>query len=86
MAVEIDRKLLLEHQWLESEYFACDDSSLIVGVCASGAFEEAGARHLAALGDMAARHVLGYGCDTGGTTRCWPSCVSWSILPKSIAK
>lgn len=66
--MDIDSKLQLEHQWHESEDFARDDNSLIVGVYASGVFAEAEAYHLAALGDVAGRHVLDYGCGTGGTT------------------
>jgi ubiquinone/menaquinone biosynthesis C-methylase UbiE len=68
MPVDIDRKLELEQQWHESEDFARDDNSLIVGVYASGVFAEAEAWHLAALGDVAGQHVLDYGCGTGGTT------------------
>lgn len=64
----MDQKQQLEQQWHDSEDFARDDSSLIVGVYASPVFQEAEAYHLAALGDVAGRHVLDYGCGTGGTT------------------
>jgi ubiquinone/menaquinone biosynthesis C-methylase UbiE len=66
--VDIDRKLQLEHQWHESEDFARDDNSLIVGVYQSAVFREAESYHLDALGDVAGLHVLDYGCGTGGTT------------------
>lgn len=66
--MNIDHKLKLEQQWHDSEDFARDDSALIVGVYASGVFAEAEAWHMAALGDVAGRHVLDYGCGTGETT------------------
>jgi len=66
--MSIDQKLQLEREWHESEDFARDDNSLIVGVYASGIFAEAEAYHLAALGDVTGQHVLDYGCGTGGTT------------------
>lgn len=66
--MEIDQKLQLEHQWHESEDFARDDNSLIVGVYQSAVFREAESYHLGALGDVAGQHVLDYGCGTGGTT------------------
>lgn len=47
--MDINQKLQLEQPWRESEDFARDDSSLIVGVYASGVFDEAEAWHLAAL-------------------------------------
>jgi ubiquinone/menaquinone biosynthesis C-methylase UbiE len=65
--VDIDQRLQLERQWHDSENFARDDSSLIVGVYASPVFKEAEAYHMAALGDVAGRHVLDFGCGTGGT-------------------
>ena len=58
----------LERDWHESEDFARDESSLIVGVYASGVFDEAEAYHLAALGDARNQDILDYGCGTGGTT------------------
>ena len=67
--MRIDSKLSLEQAWHESEDFARDANSLIVGVYASGVFAEAEAWHLTALGDVAGRHVLDYGCGTGGTTQ-----------------
>jgi len=67
--VDIKRKLLLEQSRHESEDFARDANSLIVGVYAPGVFAEAEAWHLTALDDVAGRHVLDYGCATGGTTR-----------------
>jgi ubiquinone/menaquinone biosynthesis C-methylase UbiE len=66
--VDIDQRLQLEQEWHESDDFARDDSSLIVGVYASPVFAEAEAYHMSALGDVAGRHVLDYGCGTGGTT------------------
>lgn len=66
--MNIERKLQLEQQWHESDHFARDDSALIVGVYASPVFAEAEAYHLAALGNVAGRHVLDYGCGSGGTT------------------
>jgi len=66
--MNIDRRLRLEHQWHETEDFARDDNSLIVGVYASGLFDEAGAYCLNALGDLSGHHVLDYGCGTGGMT------------------
>jgi len=66
--MNLDEKLHLEHAWHESEDFARDDNSLIMGVYASGVFAEAEAYHLDALGDVAGQHMLDYGCGTGGTT------------------
>lgn len=66
--MSLDQKQQLEQEWHDSEGFARDDSSLIVGVYASPVFKEAEAYHLAALGDVAGKHVLDYGCGTGGTT------------------
>lgn len=66
--MNLDHKLELEQEWHESEDFARDANSFIVGVYASGVFAEAEAWHLAALGDVAGCHVLDYGCGTGGTT------------------
>lgn len=66
--MDIEQKLQLEQQWHDSEDFARDDSSLIVGVYASPVFQEAEAYHMVALGDVAGRHVLDYGCGAGGTT------------------
>jgi ubiquinone/menaquinone biosynthesis C-methylase UbiE len=65
--MDIDQRLQLEQEWHDSEDFARDDSSLIVGVYASPVFKEAEAYHVAALGDVHGRHVLDYGCGTGGT-------------------
>jgi ubiquinone/menaquinone biosynthesis C-methylase UbiE len=66
--MRVERKLQLEQQWHESDHFARDDNSLIVGVYASPVFAEAEAYHLAALGDVAGQRVLDYGCGSGGTT------------------
>ena len=66
--MDIHHKLELEHAWHEAEDFARDADALIVGVYASGIFAEAEAYHVAALGDLAGRHVLDYGCGTGGAT------------------
>ena len=62
------RRQQLERAWHESEDFARDDNSLIVGVYASGVFDEATVYHMRALGEVAGLHVLDYGCGTGGTT------------------
>lgn len=67
-SVDLDRKFQLEQQYHDAEGFARDDSSLIVGVYASGVFDEAEAYLLAALGNVAGQHVLDYDCGTGGTT------------------
>lgn len=64
----LNNKLDLEDTWHESEDFARDDNALIVGVYGSGIFAEAEAYHLNALGDIVDKHVLDYGCGTGGTT------------------
>lgn len=64
----LDHRLQLEHAWHESEDFARDANSLIVGVYASSVFAEAESWHLDALGDVTGQHVLDYGCGTGGTT------------------
>lgn len=66
--METTSRIELERNWHESEDFARDDSSLIVGVYASGIFDEAEAYHLEALGDIRGLNVLDYGCGTGGTT------------------
>jgi ubiquinone/menaquinone biosynthesis C-methylase UbiE len=66
--LSLNQKLQLEQQWHESEDFARDGSSLIVGVYASAVFREAEAYHMTALGNVAGRHVLDYGCGAGGTT------------------
>jgi ubiquinone/menaquinone biosynthesis C-methylase UbiE len=66
--MDIDRKLQLEHRWHESEDFARNANSLIVSVYQSGVFAEAESYLLEALGDVAGKHVLDYGCGTGGTT------------------
>jgi ubiquinone/menaquinone biosynthesis C-methylase UbiE len=66
--VSLNEKLQLEQQWHESEDFARDDSSLIVGVYASAIFREAEAYQMTALGNVAGQHVLDYGCGAGGTT------------------
>ena len=63
-----EQRQRLEQEWHDSEDFARDDSSLIVGVYASPVFAEAEAYTMAALGDVAGRRVLDYGCGTGGTT------------------
>lgn len=44
--MNIDQKLQLEQQWRDSEDFARDDNSLIVGVYASGAFGEASSKQV----------------------------------------
>ncbi len=67
--MDFGRRLQLEQSWHESEDCARDANSLIVGVYASGVFDEAEAWHLTALGDVAGHHVLDYGCGTGATTR-----------------
>ena len=66
--MKLSQRLQLESQYHDAEGFERDDNSLIVGVYASGVFDEAEAYHLAALGDVAGQHVLDYGCGTGGTT------------------
>lgn len=66
--MDLHQKLQLEQEWHDSDDFARDDSSLIVGVYASPVFQEAEAYHMAALGDVRGQHVLDYGCGTGGTT------------------
>lgn len=66
--MDLRQKLQLEQEWHDSEDFARDNSSLIVGVYASPVFQEAEAYHMAALGDVRGLHVLDYGCGSGGTT------------------
>ena len=66
--MKTEERLQLERRWHESEDFARDDNSLIVGVYASAVFDEAEAYLLKALGDVRGRNVLDYGCGTGGTT------------------
>ncbi len=66
--MDLNQRLKLEQKWHDSEDFARDDSSLIVGVYASPVFQEAETYYMAALGDVRGTHVLDYGCGTGGTT------------------